>query len=77
MSKDKSKHHHRYKKPGTNIKAIRMGRGLSQEERAFSISSARNYVGCIERAGKFVSLAVIFDIADALNVKIEDLFKGL
>lgn len=31
------------------------------------ISSARNYIGCIERAEKFPSLNTILDIAQALN----------
>lgn len=76
MSKKvKGKHHIIYKTLGENIRKYRKALKISQEELAFMISSARNYVGCIERAEKAPSLAVIFDIAQALGIKVEDLFK--
>ena len=77
MNKDKSKYIKSYKILGKNIRSFRENQQLSQEELAFRISSARNYVGCIERAEKFPSLAIIFEIALALNCKVEDLFKGI
>lgn len=48
---------------------------LSQEELAFLINSARNYIGCIERAEKFASVTMLKKIADALDLKLADLFK--
>lgn len=77
MSKDKNKYLHIYKKLGINIKTFRKLNKISQEELAFKISSARNYIGCIERAEKFPSLAIIYEIANALNIKIEDLVKEI
>ena len=77
MSRDKSKHISVYKKLGSNIRAIRESRKISQEELAFKVSSARNYIGCIERAEKYPSLAIILDIAEALNCSPIDLFKNI
>ena len=73
MSKDKNRHLEKYKILGENIKKHRKQQGLSQEELAFRISSARNYVGCIERAEKLPSLNTVFDIASELNVDIKEL----
>lgn len=42
---------------------------------AFLINSARNYIGCIERAEKFASVTMLKKIADALDLKLADLFK--
>ena len=39
------------KKLGDNIRKLRQAK-KSQEELAFKINSARNFVGCIERAEK-------------------------
>ncbi|MBR1976807.1 helix-turn-helix transcriptional regulator [bacterium] len=62
---------------GKNIQTLRKSKDLSQEELAFRVGTARNYLGCVERAEKFPSLAFIFDIKDALNCKIEDLFINI
>ncbi|MBD5401435.1 helix-turn-helix transcriptional regulator [bacterium] len=75
MQKDKAKYYNLYKRLGTNIRKARKRAKISQEELAFRISSARNYIGCIERAEKAPSLAIISEIAMALNINIEDLFK--
>ncbi len=77
MNKDKSRHVKSYKILGINIRTRRQNQNLSQEELAFRINSARNYIGCIERGEKYPSLAVIFDVAKALNCKTEDLFKDI
>lgn len=76
MKEDKSRHYKIYKILGDNIRTLRKGQHISQEELAFRISSARNYIGCIERAEKIPSIAIIIDIADALNCTILDLFKN-
>ena len=73
MSKDRNRHLEKYKELGEHIRKYRIVRGLSQEELAFRISSARNYIGCIERAEKLPSLNTIFDIAEELQVNIKDL----
>ncbi len=77
MVKDKTKYFDIYKQLGENIRKYRKKRKLSQEELASKISTARNYIGCIERAEKAPSLATIFEISQVLNVKLEDLFKEI
>nr|QGT49700.1 hypothetical protein Melaina855_0870 [uncultured Candidatus Melainabacteria bacterium] len=77
MEKDKSRHYKSYIKLGNNIRNLRNDKKLSQEELAFQISSARNYIGCIERAEKVPSLATVLDIADALGCHVSDLFKNI
>lgn len=77
MGKDKNKYISVYKKLGENIRKARKQRKISQEELAFRISSARNYVGCIERAEKAPSIAMVFEIASALDLNVEDLFKQI
>ena len=77
MKKDNKRHITAYKVLGKNIREIRTNKKLSQEELAYRINSAANYIGCIERGEKFPSLAVIFDIKNTLDCKIEDLFKNI
>ena len=49
---------------------------MCQEQLAFNIDSARNYIGCIERAEKVASLKTLFKIAKVLNTTVEDLLKN-
>ena len=75
VKKDNSRHIKLYKILGENIRFLRNNKGLTQDELAYKIKSAANYIGCIERGEKFPSLAVVFDIANALNCKVQDLFE--
>ena len=50
---------------------------LSQEQLAFKLNSARNYIGCIERAEKTPSLDFLFSIAEILECRVIDLFKSI
>ena len=77
MKKNNNRHLKSYKTLGENIRYYRKSLNLSQEELAFRIGTARNYIGCIERGEKFPSLAVILDINNALNCKITDLFTNI
>lgn len=77
MKRNNSRHLNSYKILGQNIRKYRESKHFSQEELAFRISSARNYIGCIERGEKCPSLAVILDIAYALDCKLNDLFLNL
>ena len=77
MKKDKSKHLKSYKLIGKNVRQKRIFVKISQEELAFRISSARNYIGCIERGEKVPSITILLDIAHALSCKLEDLVKGV
>ena len=74
MSKDKKEYLEIYQKIGQNIKKQRLLKQFSQEELAFKIGSARNYIGCIERGEKFPSVAILYDIAKALDLPMKDLF---
>lgn len=77
MKRDNSRHLKSYKKLGLNIRNARLTKNMSQEDLGFKISSARNYIGCIERGEKFPSLAVLMDIANALNCSLQDLFENV
>lgn len=77
MRKDKSRHIKSYKILGKNIRKYRNIKKLSQEELAFRISTARNYIGCIERGEKYPSLAIVLDIAKELGCKAVDLFENV
>ena len=48
---------------GKNIRKYRLNRKMSQEKLALNIDSARNYIGCIERAEKMASLITLFKIS--------------
>ena len=77
MKRDNSRHHISFKILGKNIRERREILKISQEELAFLVSSTRNYIGCIERAEKYPSLAFILDIANALKTNIKDLFNNI
>lgn len=77
MKKDNSRHLNSYKKLGNNLRNRRISQGLSQEELAFEVSSARNYIGCIERGEKFPSIAILLDISKVLKCKLSDLVDGV
>ena len=59
------------------ILKLRKSRGMSQEELAFRISSTRNYIGCIERGEKFPSIAILLDIAQVFECKLNNLTNNV
>lgn len=59
---------------GKNIKKYREARKLSQEILAEKVDLSREYITRVENGQKFMSLRKVFLIADALDVKIKDLF---
>ena len=61
---------------GENVKKYRRKLDISQEELAHRANLHRTYIGMIERAEKNITLVNIEKIADALEVKIEDLLKN-
>ncbi len=63
------------KKLGKNIRDIRKSKGFSQEKLAELINKTRNYIGMVERAEINVPVSVIFELAEALNVKPKDFFE--
>ena len=63
------------KKLGNNIRYLRKGQKISQENLAELIKKSRNYVGMIERAEVNTPVDTLFDISNALNVDIKKLFE--
>ncbi|MBQ4569861.1 MAG: helix-turn-helix transcriptional regulator [Ruminococcus sp.] len=72
--KVKQEQHKNYKLLGLNIAYYRKERGLSQMQLAERINISRTHMSRIETADCAVSLDVIFDICDALNVNPSKLF---
>jgi transcriptional regulator with XRE-family HTH domain len=61
---------------GENVRNFRRKLDISQEELAHRADLHRTYIGMIERAEKNITLVNIEKIANALEVKIEDLLKN-
>ena len=70
-----SKYDERYKKIGQNIAKYRKEKGLSQEELANEVGISYSYIIQIEApyVVKKMSLEVLFDIADFLQIDIKNL----
>ena len=64
----------KYRKLGLNIAYYRKERGLSQMALADAIDISRTHMSRIETADCAVSLDVVFDICDVLNVAPSKLF---
>ena len=64
----------KYRYLGLNIANYRKERGLSQEALAELINISRTHMSRIETADCAVSLDVVFDICDALNVPPSKIF---
>ncbi len=62
---------------GTKIKKLCGKKGWTQEELSERANMHISYIGQIERGLRYPSLKITFRIADALEVKIADLFKGI
>ncbi len=59
---------------GERVREIRKEKGLSQKELFFKADLHRTYTGMIERAERNITLINIEKIANALDVRINDLF---
>ena len=58
---------------GKRVRAVRIFKGLSQEELAYKANLHRTYIGMIERAEKNITLINIEKIANALDTEIKEL----
>lgn len=67
-------HFSKYKYLGLNIAYYRKEKGLSQSQLAEKINISRTHMSRIETADCAVSLDVIFDICDVLEIKPVKLF---
>ncbi len=62
---------------GKNLRANRERKGFSQEKLAYLSELHRTYISDVERGERNISLENIQKIANALQIKIIDLFKGI
>ncbi len=62
---------------GENIRLIRKSMNMTQEKLSDLCGLHRTYIGSVERGERNISLENIEKIANALQVKIVDLFKGI
>ncbi len=65
----------RLKTIALNVTRIRKAKGLSQDELAFRAEISRGYMGDIENQKSNLTLAKLIDIANTLEVSIEELLK--
>ena len=70
------KHINNYKMLGLNISYYRKQRGLSQLQLAELINISRTHMSRIETADCAVSLDVVFNLADALDIETYKLFEN-
>lgn len=61
---------------GANIKSRRKMRGLTQEQVAESVGISTPFYAQIESGKRFMSLYVLYRLADTLGVSIETLIYG-
>ena len=59
---------------GWNLRRLRVEKGLSQERLALAAGIDRAYVGRVERGEENVTINVVAAVAEALEVKVADLF---
>ena len=62
---------------GLNIKAERTRKNISQEKLAELIQVSLRTKSQIEQAKQTPSAFIVFDISKALNISIDELFKGI
>lgn len=66
-----------YKAMGQRIRARRLELKLTQEKLAEKVEISTSHIGEIERGTSICSLAVIVNIATALNLNLDSLVKGI
>ena len=64
----------KYKSLGLNIAYYRKQRGMSQSQLAEAVNISRTHMSRVETADCAVSLDVVFDICQALDISPEKLF---
>lgn len=60
---------------GEKLRLLRKKKGLSQESMALACDLDRTYIGGVERGERNISLVNIQKIADALGIKVKELFN--
>ena len=59
---------------GQRVREARKEKGISQEKLAELAGIDRSYMGNIERGEKNVTLKKVYEICDALEINVKDLF---
>ena len=62
-------------KIGQSVRYIRIKNGLSQEELAFRSNLNMNSISTLERSLNNVKIKTLYKIAEALDVKVEDILN--
>jgi len=62
-------------KIGQSVRYIRLKKGISQEELAFKAGLNMNSISTLERGINNIKIKTLYSIADALNVKIEEILN--
>ncbi len=66
---------HVVRRLGARIRLLRIAREMRQEDLAERLNSSPEYVSDLERGTKTPSLALLYDLADALGTTIDELVR--
>lgn len=66
-----------YKEIGKRIIKARNAKNMSQEKLATESGIDRSHMGFIEQGRRKPTLSTLFKVSKALNISLEQLFKGL
>ena len=61
---------------GRSLRAVRVERGMSQEELHMETGVHRNYIGGIERAERNPTVTTVAKLANALGVSVDSLLSN-
>jgi len=64
-------------KVGKRIKEIREQKNISQKDLSFSADIDRSYIASVESGQRNISIVNLEKIANALDVTLSELFKGI
>lgn len=64
-------------KVGKRIKEIREQKSISQKDLSFSADLDRSYIASVESGQRNISIVNLEKIANALDVTLSELFKGI
>ncbi|PWL80556.1 hypothetical protein DBY21_01405 [Candidatus Gastranaerophilales bacterium] len=67
----------RLKNLALNIKTARIRKELTQQDLAFEINVSQHSISQIEQYRQTPSALMIYDIANALEISLDELFKGV
>ena len=62
---------------GRNISKYRKAKGLSQNEFAEKLDISREHLAKIETAKRCVSIGLLIDISEVLNIPLKDFFESV